>query len=189
MISRTKHIESVDTPINPVYVGYWFGSVSVADAINGAFERIFDRALHMASRHGESTVILPSEWKDCSRNMSKFLCCKTKQLKMMALEAGLKYNCVIHVGKCHLTSRSVELRQCAFHTSPFDKNVGDIPTHWRDNEEDYTWAQVCENGEYYSTSSSERWPRPEYLYFARLEKASRKQRFDPLDGTTHRIKM
>lgn len=181
MASRAKQIESVDTPINPIYVSHWFGSVSVSDAINNAFTRIFDRAVHIATRRGESTVVIPSEWEDCSRNMGAFLGVKFSQLRMMALEAGHKYNCVIHVSDQRRTSRYVELRQCAFHLDDFDKNVGDIPTHWRDNEEDYTWAQVCEDGQYYSTSSSETWPRPEYVRFARLEKmrAARTQRFDP----------
>ena len=170
MASRAKQIESVDTPLNPIYVSHWFGSVSVADAINNAFGRIFDRALHMATQHGESTVIIPSQWKDCSRNMAAFLSVKFEQLRMIALEAGNKYNCVIHVTNQHHTSRYVELRQCAFHLDGFDKNVGNIPTHWRDNEENYTWAQVCDNGQYYSTSSSETWPRSEYVRFARLEK-------------------
>ena len=171
MASRAKQIESVDTPLNPIYVSHWFGSVSVADAINNAFGRIFDRALHMATHRGESTVIVPSQWKDCSQNMSAFLSVKFEQLRMIALEAGNKYNCVIHVTNQHHTSRYVELRQCAFHLDGFDKNVGDIPTHWRDNEEDYTWAQVCEeNHGRRSTSSSEIWPPPEYVRFARLEK-------------------
>lgn len=178
---RTKQIESVDTPINPIYVSHWFGSVSVSEAINNAFERIFDRAVHMATRRGESTVIVPKKWPGCSRNMSVFLSVKFEQLRMLALEAGQKYNCVIHVSDQRRTYRYVELRQCAFHLDDFDKNVGDIPTHWRDNEEDYTWAQVCEDGQYYSTSSSETWPRPEYIRFARLEKmrVARTQRFDP----------
>jgi len=167
---RAKQIESVDTPINPIYVQHWFGAVSVADAINGAFQRIFERALRMATRRGESTVIVPANWKDCSRNMSAFLSVKFEQLRMLALEAGAQYNCVIHVSDQRQTSRYVELRQCAFHLDGVDKNVGDIPTHWRDNEEDYTWEQVCKNGQYYSTSSSETWPRPEYVHLARLEK-------------------
>ena len=181
MVSRVKQIESVDTPINPIYVTHWFGAVSVADSINSAFERIFDRALHLATRRGESTVIIPEKWEDCSRNMLAFFDVKINQLRMMALEAGHKYNCTIYVEQYPRTSRCVEVRQCAFHLDDFDKNVGDIPTHWRDNEKDYTWAQVCQDGQYYATSSSETWPRPEYVRFARLEKirAARLERVDP----------
>ena len=167
---RAKQIESVDTPVNPIYVPKWFGCVSVADAINASFERIFDRALRMATRRGESTVVVPVEWKNCSRNVAAFLRCKLDQLHMLSLQAGHKYNCVVNVNTYPKTSLYVELRQCAFHLNGVDKNVGDIPTHWQDNEEDYTWAQVCEDGQYYSTSSSETWPRPEYVRFARLEK-------------------
>lgn len=181
MASRAKQIESVDTPINPIYVSHWFGAVSVADAINSVFERIFDRGLQLATRRGESTIIIPEKWEDCSRNMLAFLDVKIKQLRMMAIQANRKYNCTIYVDKCARTSRGVELHQCAFHLDDFDKNIGDIPTHWLDNEDDYTWAQVCQDGQYYSSSSSETWPRPEYVRFARLEKmrAARLERVDP----------
>ncbi len=165
-----RKIESVDTPINPIYVQRWFGAVSVADAINGAFERIFDRALCMATRYGESTIIVPFEWKNCSRNMSVFLNANQETLQSFCDEAGGLYNCTIHVSTERQTGKYVELNQCVFHLNDFEKNVGDIPTHWDDNEEEYTWAQVCEHGQYYLTSSSESWPRPEYVHLARLEK-------------------
>jgi len=102
--------------------------------------------------------------------MSVFLNANQETLQSFCDEAGGLYNCTIHVSTERQTGKYVELNQCVFHLNDFEKNVGDIPTHWDDNEEEYTWAQVCEHGQYYLTSSSESWPRPEYVHLARLEK-------------------
>lgn len=167
MVTR---IISVDTPINPRYVEHWFGVVSVGDAINNAFKRIFDRALRLATRYGEATVIVPTSWKDCSKNMVAFLNVKLQMLEMIAYQAGMQYNCTIHIGTERRTHKYVELQQCVFHLNKFEKNVGDIPTHWRSGGGGYTWTQVCANGQYYSSSSSEIWPPPAYVRLSQLEK-------------------
>lgn len=170
MSERHRHIESPMVPINPRYVSHWFGAVSVADAINNAFERALERAIHYGNRHGGVTIIVPSRWQGCSTRMKSFLNERLSTLLRYAREAGQKYECDIYVDKGRRTNKYVEMRQTAFHLQSFERNVFDIPTHWKDLEKDYTWTEVCENGEYYSTSSSETWPRPEYARRAELEK-------------------
>ena len=56
----------------------------------------------------------------------------------------------------------MEIRQSTFHNGLKSKNMIDIPTRWNDSEPDWTWQDVCKNGHYYSTSSTETWPRPHY---------------------------
>ena len=180
MTERHRHIESADVPVNPRYVSHWYNAVSVGDAINAAFEAALSRAIYYGGRRGEVTIIVPSRWQGCSTRMKSFLNDRLSTLLRYAHEAGQKYNCVIRVDNERRTSKYVELRQTAFHLKPFERNVFDIPTHWKDLEKDYTWAEVCENGEYYPTSSSETWPRPEYARRAQLEKI-RKARISRVD--------
>lgn len=181
MSRRHGRIESPYVPVNPRYVQHWFGAVSVADAIESTFRRTMDRALHYATRNGEVSIIVPMHWQDCTESVKTFLNERLTNLIRLAVAFGNKYNCKIHVGNFRTTRKYIEMCQCAFHLKEFDKNVFEIPTHWDDLEKDYTWAEVCENGQYYSTSSSETWPRPEYARRAELEKIrnARVQRLDP----------
>jgi len=180
MSRRHRRIDHAHVPVNPRYVEQWFGAVSVADAINSVFQATLDRAVHYGGRHGAVTIVLPARWQDCNQRMHLFLNERKKALQTFAQALGTKYNCDIHVDSALRSRKYVQMRQTAFHLKPFERNVFDIPTHWNDLEKDYSWAEVCANGEYYATSSSETWPRPEYARRAELEKM-RKARTTKLD--------
>lgn len=173
MSHRHRAIESAHVPVNPRYVEHWFGAVSVADAVTSSFEAALDRAVHHGCRHGAVTIVMPAQWQDCTRAMKALLAAQTHTLLTSAQALGTKYGCDMYVDTVRRSRKYVQIRQSAFHLKAFEKNVFDIPTHWNDLEKDYTWAEVCADGQFYATSSSETWPRPEYVHRARIEKMNK----------------
>jgi len=181
MSSRRRPIKSAHVPVNPCYVEHWYGAHTVADAINHAFQAALDRAIRYGGRYGEVTIVMPHHWEQCSASLKAFLNDRLQTLVRFANGAGRTYNCVIHVCDARRTSVYVEMCQSAFHKNEFAQDVFEIPTHWDDAEDDYTWAQLCEDGCVGPTSSTHIWPPPEYKRRAELEKMrnARTARFDP----------
>tara|TARA_B100000795_G_scaffold79789_1_gene57236 strand:- start:316 stop:906 length:591 start_codon:yes stop_codon:yes gene_type:complete len=160
-MSRQRAIDKLDIPVNPCYLKRWYGAVSVRTAIDAAFNEVWERAEYLASKRGE-VMISVEPWLDVAPEVEQYLNLKLQCLDMFASKHSMYFESTIKLNPPFYGSKVVEIRQSAFHNGLKSKNVIDIPTHWRDSEKDWTWKDVCENGQYYSTSSSESWPRPEY---------------------------
>ena len=160
-MSRQRAIDKLDIPVNPCYLKRWYGAVSVRTAIDAAFNEVWERAEYLASKRGE-VMIWVEPWLDVAPEVEQYLNLKLQCLDMFASKHSMYFESTIKLNPPFYGSKVVEIRQSAFHNGLKSKNVIDIPTHWRDSEKDWTWKDVCENGQYYSTSSSESWPRPEY---------------------------
>jgi hypothetical protein len=160
-MSRQRAIQKLDIPVNPCYLNRWYGAVSVRTAIDAAFDNAWHRAEHLADRYGES-LIWTEPWQDVSPEMNQYLNLKIQCLEILASRHSMRYESSIIVNAPFYGHKVVEIRQTCFHNGPQGKSVIDIPTHWNDSELDWTWENVCKNGQYYATSSTEVWPRPEY---------------------------
>lgn len=160
-MSRQRAIKKLDIPVNPCYLNRWYGAVSVRAAIDAAFNEVWARAEYLASKYGE-VMILTEPWQDVAPEVEHYLNLKLQCLDIFASKHTMYFESNIKMNPPFYGSKIVEMRQVAFHNGLKSKNVIDIPTHWRDSEKDWTWKDVCENGQHYSTSSSESWPRPEY---------------------------
>lgn len=165
-MSRQRPIDRLDTPVNPCYLNKWYGAVSVKDVIDAAFDVAWDRAETLAARTGQVSIVA-EPWQDVSPEVHHYLNLKLQCLDILASEHSRRYESSIKLNvDC---SKVVEIRQSTFHNGLKGKNVIDIPTHWHDSEPDWTWQDVCKNGQYYSTSSTEIWPRPKYKQRAMKE--------------------
>lgn len=160
-MSRQRAIQKLDVPVNPCYLNRWYGAVSVRGAIDAAFNEVWDRAEELASKRGQA-IIWVDQWQDVAPEVEHYLNLKLQCLEVFAANHTMYYESTIELNPPFCGSNVVEIYQVAFHNGSQSKNVIEIPTHWCDSEKDWTWKDVCENGQHYSTSSSESWPRPEY---------------------------
>lgn len=160
-MSRQRAIKKLDTPVNPCYLKRWYGAVSVRDAIDIAFNEAWDRAEQLASKYGEIMIWI-NPWQNVAPDVEHYLNLKIQCLELFASKHTMYYESTIKLHPPFYGSKVVEIRQVPFHNGLKSKNVFDIPTHWCDSETDWTWKDVCENGQYYSMSSVESWPRPKY---------------------------
>ena len=177
-MSRCCQIEKLETPVNPCYLNRWYGGVSVRDVIDAAFNVVWDRAETIASRYGQVLIVV-EQWKDVSREMEYYLNLKVQCLDILALEHSQCYESIIRLN-APCAGKVVEIRQASFHNGlQSSKNVIDIPTHWNDSEPDWSWEDVCKNGQCYSSlssSSTDIWPRPKYKQRALEEESLRNLR-------------
>lgn len=166
-MSRKCGIPKVDTPVNPCYLDSWYGAVSVKEVIDNAFNAAWNRAELLASRYG-TVSIWTEPWQNVSAEMERYLNLKLRCLDILTSNHTRAYESSITMNDPW--GRNIEIVQAAFHNGLKSKNKIDIPTHWNDSELDWTWTDVCNHGEYYSSSSTEVWPRPEYARKALFER-------------------
>ena len=169
-MSRQRPIHRLDTPVNPCYLNNWYGAVSVKDVIDAVFNVVWDRAETIAARTGRASIVT-EPWQDVFPEVRHYLNLKLQCLDILAAEHSRRYESNIKLNM--YCGKVVEIRQSTFHNGLKSKNVIDIPTHWNDSEQDWTWEDVCKNGHYYSSSSTSAWPRPEYKQRALQEEKDR----------------
>ena len=177
--NRQCGIAHLDVPVNPCYLQK-YGGVSVRDAIDNAFNAAWERAELLASRRGQSEIYV-DPWHDVSSDMEHYLNLKLQCLDILVSRHNNCYESTIRINE-NYGGKVVEIRQAHFHNGLERRNIINIPTHWNDSEPEWTWEDVCNNGQYYSTSSHETWPRPEYKVKAMEEQmrkatAERRQRY------------
>ena len=146
-------IRTLDMPLKPIFIKKW-GQVTVKDVLDNVFALLWDKALRKACKVGECTIVFPEKWEHCSNAMFSYLKTQLQRLRLNSMVEAPQYNCKVQIDTFSHSGKYIEVCETAFHLNDARKNIVDIPTHWDDNEKEWTWNDVCNNRHFYSSSSS-----------------------------------
>jgi hypothetical protein len=164
-MSRNRGFTSLNECINPIYFDVWGHFVTVKECIRHCFFIIKQKAYRRISQHGHVNLIL-HDFTTTSRETVGYI----HQLCMELVTAEKDIEIIIGTEKWNKNDIVVKF-------VPFSLQRGKycIPVGWQDNEKDYSWQQVIDNPQYYSSSSTDVWPPLEYQKLAHLEKINQMQ--------------
>jgi hypothetical protein len=155
MFTRHRNVK-LDEAINPCYVPEW-GQASAKDAINTAIFFIEEIVHRRLAKYGEIRMIVPQFEGDYS--VYEYI---QEQLLLKFSRPDIQVIC----GSEKFSSKDVLIRFVPF-TIKRPKYA--IPYCWKDNEKDWTWEDVINNGQYYSSSSTDIGPPFEWRMRAQRE--------------------
>ena len=165
-MSRCRGFKSLDECVNPIYYNTWGCSVTVKQCIANCFYTLEQKAYRRISQHGYVNLILPDF--TTSRVTLEYIHQLCTQL--VATEKNIQI--IIDTEKWNKHDIVVNF-------VPFclQRRANCIPVSWQDNEKDYSWQQVIDNPQYYSSSSTDVnvWPPLEYQIKAHQEKINKIQ--------------
>ena len=154
-MNRDRPVRSLKECVNPEYLRAWGGRVSVGEAITFAVEKIVEQAFRRSWRYGRAVNIIFPNFNG-KRSIVQHMYFTMKE------KLG-KSECEIILGDEKEMPGDILIQLVPF------SNVRprhSIPVSWKDNLNDWTWQNVIDHEQYYSTSSSDIWPPIEYLKYA-----------------------
>lgn len=156
MLTRNRNA-MLDEAINPCYLCF-FGQTSVKDAINTSIRNIEEIVHRKLTKYGELRIFVTNFEGDHSvyNHIQEQLLLKFSRPDIQLICADEKY-----------ASKDVLIHFVPFTTSKRPKYA--IPYCWKDNEKNWTWKDVINNGQHYSSSSTDIWPPFEYRMKAQRE--------------------
>lgn len=162
-MSRNRGFTSLDECVNPIYYKAWGSIVTVQKVIKSSFDVIEQKLYRRIATYGYVNLIIPN--LKANMEILKYI----YSLCMQLVSPHIK----IMVGNEKWNKQDIVLDFVPFTLKKTSKYS--IPIGWNDNEEDYTWQDVIENGQYYSSSSTDIWPPLEYRIKATQEKIAQIQ--------------
>jgi len=166
-MSRCRGFKSLDECVNPIYYTTWGCSVTVKQCIANCFYIIEQKAYRRISHHGYVNLILPN-FTTTSRETLEYIHHLCTQLVLT--EKSIE----IIIGTEKRNKHDIVVNFVPF---SLQRGANCIPVSWQDNEKDYSWQQVIDNPQYYSSSSTDVnvWPPLEYQIKAHQEKINKIQ--------------
>ena len=156
-MNRDRNFTSLHECVNPIYHKAWGHCVTVKHAIDVSFYQIEQRAYRIHSKFGYLNIVIPN-----LRTHNEIL----QYLYTFFLRfTGTTISVVVGSAKRNRHDIVVKFVPLTRHKRKYA-----IPVGWCDNIKDYTWQQVLDNGQHYSSSSTDVWPPHEYKIRAQIEK-------------------
>ena len=155
---RSRLIHNVDECVNPLYHSACGNAVSVKDAINHVFRQIHRSAQKISSNYSYANIYFPP--LRASLNICQYIQNIKLQLVIWTNNNPEWKITVIDCGKTISDDRRDI--HVSYGTMETDLSKHCFPIAWHDNERDWTWCDVVEHPEYFSSSSTDVWPPEEY---------------------------
>ena len=156
-MARCRGFKTLNEAVNPEYHREWGHPVSVKDSIDYCIMLIKQKLYRRVNKHGRIHLILP-EFKGKPCIVEHIFVSLSKIVSELPVE--------IQLGDEKISRGDIVVKFVPF---TIQRPRLSIPVGWEDDLPQWTWNDVIKNGQYYSTSSSETWPRPEYKFYAQRE--------------------
>ena len=155
-LRRNRPFQSLNECVNPEYMRGGT-NVTVKDSIDFCIYDIYREALRRRNKGYEIVIFLPNYIGKRSIMQHIFIGLSEK-VGPIGIKLEIGEECDYPHLQVDFVSMSRVHPKCS------------IPVSWNDDLTDWTWKDVVNHGEYYSSSSSEVWPPPHYQMRAQAYK-------------------
>lgn len=145
---RNRPFRSLDECVNPEYMRGGT-NVTVKDSIDFCISDIYTEALRRRNKGYEIIIFLPN-YSGKRSIMQHIFMELSEKVGPVGIKLDIGEECDYPHLQVDFVSMSSDLPKCS------------IPVSWNDDLADWTWQDVVNHGEYYSSSSSEVWPPSHY---------------------------